>query len=385
VASSSFNGSLGFCPLGCSVCSSDTVCTNCLPGFSLNVTVCLQCDKSCLTCNITNTLECFSCQPGQNLFSGKCLSCSDIHCDNCEKNNEFCLTCKPGFTSVNGICFACADNCVKCDIIGPSFCDEDKCDIGFARIRLDKCGQCLLGCSKCLTTNVATCMQCPDGTYSASGSLCILCPVGCSVCTSNVTCSTCFKGYEISNSTCVKSCSFPCLTCDANLTCLTCFTGYALNNLTNSCDPSVSCSATNSCSLCPLGYALINHTCLKCSETSCLRCNPTNLAECRLCNETYFLDTDNSNCSSCLSPCLTCLNSKVCVSCVKGFLMGEINSIPNGICSACNSNCATCIKTATFCTSCSANFSLVGVKCVSNANIGFNLTFKSRTAPNSKT
>lgn len=60
--------------------------------------------------------------------------------------------------------------------------------------------------------------------------------------------------------------------------------------------------------------------------------------------------------------------------------MPEVNGLPTGQCIPCDSNCATCAKTPAFCLSCPSGSSLVALKCISNQNIGFSLTFSSPTA-----
>jgi len=173
---------------------------------------------------------------------------------------------------VNGICERCARNCFKCDNTGPDFCDVGMCVTGYVRVRPDSCTQCLLGCTNCLSTNIATCLSCSPGTYASSATLCILCPTGCATCSSNSTCTSCQLGFTLSGSTCDRACPFPCATCDASLNCLTCFGGYSVNS--SKCVSDVSCTTTTSCSECPLGYALNTNVCVHCSSTGCLRCNP---------------------------------------------------------------------------------------------------------------
>jgi len=381
IATADLGGVMTLCPIGCATCTSATVCTTCLAGFAFQSNACVQCDKSCLTCSTSDPTECLSCTSSQNLYSGRCLSCSDTNCVNCKNNNEFCLKCKPGYTSVDGVCTACTTNCLQCDTAGAGLCDIGKCAVGFTRIRLDSCAQCLLGCSSCLSTNITTCLSCPAGTYAASSSLCILCATGCSACSSGSVCTQCSKGYELSGNTCVQSCSFPCATCNADLTCLTCYGGYSLSS--GACVSSVACSADNSCTDCPLGYSLNTNICVQCTASNCQRCNPSTPSQCKLCSSTTYLDTTALTCIACTTPCLSCLNSDICTTCANGYLMQMNDNTPSGKCIACDSNCATCSETPTYCTSCPTGYSLTALKCISNQNIGFNITFSSPTAASS--
>jgi hypothetical protein len=60
--------------------------------------------------------------------------------------------------------------------------------------------------------------------------------------------------------------------------------------------------------------------------------------------------------------------------------MQTINNLATGKCVACDSNCATCANSPAYCLSCPTGSSLIAVKCLSNQNIGFNMTFSSPTA-----
>lgn len=366
------------CPVGCAACSSSSVCSACIDGFSLEGSSCLQCDKTCRTCSLILATECTSCFPGQNLYSGKCLSCSDTLCLNCQNNYEFCLKCKPGYTAVNGVCKACAANCMSCDTAGANYCDINGCLTGFTRLRLDVCGQCLVGCSSCSPTDVSTCLGCLPGTYSSDTNKCTICPSACETCTDASTCQTCKMGYELSGSSCVSACAFPCATCYPNGECQTCFGGYLLTG--TSCNSDLSCNTDSSCTNCPLGYSLSSGLCAHCTSSNCLRCNPDTVSECYLCSDGYFLETSTLLCSACSSPCVNCKTSDVCLSCKDGYFMQMVNNEPNGKCGACDSNCATCGGSPTHCLTCPTGSSLDGLKCISNQNIGFKLTFASPTA-----
>lgn len=149
------------------------------------------------------------------------------------------------------------------------------------------------------------------------------------------------------------------------------------------CTQTVQCNSDSSCTTCPLGYTLNAGTCSQCTASNCLRCNFGALTQCTLCNISTFLDTANNLCAACTSPCLTCQTSTVCTTCADGFFMQTLNNLPTGKCIACDSNCATCAKSPTYCLTCPTGSSLVAVKCLSNQNVGFNMTFSSPTATSS--
>lgn len=83
---------------------------------------------------------------------------------------------------------------MSCDESGPHNCDSDMCAIGYTRTRIDSCAQCLLGCGSCSSSNLGTCNNCLEGTYSDNGG-CIICPMGCAECNSATQCTVCKKGY----------------------------------------------------------------------------------------------------------------------------------------------------------------------------------------------
>ena len=111
-----------------------------------------------------------------------------------------------------------------------------------------------------------------------------------------------------------SSCVFPCLTCTDSLNCISCQIGF-LNTSTFKCDlcPSssyadytskicISCNTSLSncqicinstfCTSCFVNYYLYHATCI--NSSFCLSLSG------------YYLNTQQSTCSECLSPCKTC-------------------------------------------------------------------------------
>lgn len=120
--------------------------------------------------------------------------------------------------------------------------------------------------------------------------------------------------------------------------------------------------------------------CNECTATGCLACNFNSLSLCKLCVSGMYLVTATNLCSNCSSPCLTCQTDTVCTTCLDGYFMQAVNNLPTGKCLACSSNCATCVNTPTSCVTCPTGSNLVGLKCLSTQNVGFNLTFSSPSA-----
>lgn len=77
------------------------------------------------------------------------------------------------------------------------------------------------------------------------------------------------------------------------------------------------------------------------------------------CPSVYYYSSKDSNayiCLSCISPCLTCLNSSYCLSCVPGYMLS------NGLCStSCtasyyfNTTIVSCASCSSFCLICNSN------------------------------
>jgi len=92
------------------------------------------------------------------------------------------------------------------------------------------------------------------------------------------------------------------------------------------------------------------------------------------CPNSYYSDNSTSSCKSCISPCKTCTNQTACLSCSQGFWNGStcINSCLSGyfgdtinfICSICSSSCLTCINSATACTSCNSSLIYYNMECL---------------------
>lgn len=209
---------------------------------------------------------------------------------------------------------------------------------------------------------------------------CTACSVYCTSCTS-VGCNTCLTGYTLnSDFTCSLTCQYPCSTCvkGSPTKCSSCLAAYSFNNQTQSCTPVTSCQG-DSCtiSICPSGYILSNNKCLNCTQTNCARCTITgNQTSCTVCKNGYYLNSTTTppSCQACASKCQTCSNSSKCITCnPNGYTMQTQLADIAPVCVPCQSPCQNCYSSPSTCTSCVANYTLKGWKCMSTFNYGFNI------------
>ena len=168
-------------------------------------------------------------------------------------------------------------------------------------------GQCVLcpvGCSLCSSVTVSNCLACALGNYynEANGS-CLACSSNCAICNANG-CTSCFDKYIISaSSICISKCLDPCSTCDpANSTnCRSCVAGYDWIAKIG-CVPDLNCNRDNTCTVCPFTYSLSYQSstifsyqnCVACrSSSNCARCNPNNPSQCISCSMGTWLTSIN--------------------------------------------------------------------------------------------
>ena len=132
--------------------------------------------------------------------------------------------------------------------------------------------------------------MCQTGYYGDSNGNCTLCVAPCSTCTSVSFCLSCATNY-LTNNTCVVASLCPSGTY-ANLTSLTC----------DACSANCStCSSVSSnCTSCISPYFYFNGSCIN----SC----PSGMFQ------------NSTVCSSCVSPCQTCVSAAVCLSCSTNYL-----------------------------------------------------------------
>ena len=235
------------CPNNCLACSSASVCSLCISGYSPNSNgTCLPCLSSCRECSSQANGVCLSCGSGFYLnTAGSCTVCAASFCSSCNVNG--CNTCLPGYTltptftcakNCKAPCATCSQNsstlCTSClagytfdsttsTCVGVITCEGgcNVCPFQYALSADKQCLQCGGSCSRCLASSLTTCTSCMDGMYLSSDSSCASCPSGCDTCSSPDNCLSCQSGYtqlveSVTTSMSCIQCSQPCLQCMGN-------------------------------------------------------------------------------------------------------------------------------------------------------------------------
>lgn len=83
------------CPLGCSQCDEDSNCLTCKNGTYMENMICHSCTQACNQCDAA---QCYECLFGFSLVNTTCIQCPD-NCLNCT-NNTFCVNCLGGYDLV---------------------------------------------------------------------------------------------------------------------------------------------------------------------------------------------------------------------------------------------------------------------------------------------
>ncbi|XP_031505761.1 uncharacterized protein LOC116268094 [Nymphaea colorata] len=384
------------CVSPCNDCLSATACTSCSTGvlvFGTNTctsqcvfgqyadttTTCANCNSNCASCSSSAT-SCTSCIS----ISG---SKAYLHTD-----NTCYVNCPTGTYSsvVNG-----ANLCVAC----PTGCDTCSYTLGSVT------------CSKCKTVSSTnfylsgtSCVQkCPGGTYGGTDAngdpACVGCHSDCATCNGagasacltcssarliygTNTCGSCASGTYADSATTCAQCNTNCATCDTSATnCLTCGLIssqqsylYSDNKCYTTCPAGSykdSSSGSYLCTACPAGCAQCslvtgNVECTLCTSVAGVQFYLESKSCSSSCSSGKYGGIDSSFkpvCSSCQSPCATCLTATVCLTCSTGVLVYGTtfcsSQCPFGqyidtstTCAPCNANCASCKTSATTCTTC---------------------------------
>lgn len=143
----------------------------------------------------------------------------------------------------------------------------------------------------------------------------IICPTGCSACSSATVCTSCNQGLSLSGTTCVQ-CDKSCATCSTSnpTECYSCAPGlnlYAGACLT--CSDSLCLDCQNNyeyCVKCKPGYTSVNGVCQACTK-NCLKCDTTganycDVGECAV----GFTRVRSDSCTQCLLGCAQCLSTR---------------------------------------------------------------------------
>jgi hypothetical protein len=115
---------------------------------------------------------------------------------------------------------------------------------------------------------------------------------------------------------------------------------------------------------CATGYRLLvsGNCCSDQLNTNCADCNISNVNNCTLCIDGYYLN--NQTCKLCNSIfgnlCISCsIDGSNCTACVSGYYVNSTNNT----CVSCNStldkNCTTCAQNGAYCLTCITGYTVV--------------------------
>jgi hypothetical protein len=86
------------------------------------------------------------------------------------------------------------------------------------------------------------------------------------------------------------------------------------------CESTWSVKGDSTGCVCSNGYYLNSSICSSC-DTTCKTCTGNLITNCLSCkNNTFYLDLSNK-CTACMSPCITCNSSTICLSCISGYFL----------------------------------------------------------------
>jgi len=203
-----------------------------------------------------------------------CLSCPN-NCMVCSIQyywypySSICTICVSGYAlnSLNGNCSEimnnsmCSSKCSSC-IITNSSTNCILCLPGNTLIN-GQCVLCTVGCSIC-SSQINVCLACSVGNYlNPVNGTCLSCSPNCINCNS-ISCTDCMPNYILTAYlTCELACSYPCSTCTSGNpnACLICYAGFTYDSSTKSCLPDFSCNTYFNCSICPFGSILVSLSC----------------------------------------------------------------------------------------------------------------------------
>lgn len=87
--------------VGCQVCTSNAVCTDCVIGYYLSAQVCYSCQSALVGCeHCSDSTHCLQCNVFYQLLTNStCALCSDIYpfCQLCSNTSVECLECRVGY------------------------------------------------------------------------------------------------------------------------------------------------------------------------------------------------------------------------------------------------------------------------------------------------
>ena len=368
------------CSSGCAVCTSASVCTQCVASATRNQTTlgvcncpdgyffdtnpirfCRRCANYTLTClslqqaltcqaNFTLTNGVCTCPAGSFINAiGQCVPClngcqqcsSSTTCNACTiplflQGNECVSRCGPGYFQNGYVCTACSAGCAMCS--GPNIC--------------------LVCLSGQLSFNGFCYTNCPAGSVKANASACVECNAPCKTCTEHPSkCTSC-------QSCCGNLFNFKCLDiCPVGT--------YAINGTCQYCAYNCkACLGSNTtCTACPEGKILFNGNCYD----QCPYVMIGGVCTFNCANGLY--KTAMNECKACASQCATCSgNPNNCTTCKSTFGFSHqgscVKQCPvnylaiDGECKACNPECKGCTVTCSQCIDCAIGYYKLGATCV---------------------
>ena len=153
------------CSSNCLTCSSENVCTSCLPNQALKYDgMCVECKRNCLTCQVKEV-------GGE--YANQCTKCAEAYDIAEDTINCKFVGCPDGeyYDYDAKKCVKCMDNCNLCD-------DASTCT----------------SCAEAWKLKDKVCIfeDCPEGKYyNLDTKTCDLCPTNCTACTSPTFCTKC--------------------------------------------------------------------------------------------------------------------------------------------------------------------------------------------------
>ncbi|RXM36986.1 Proprotein convertase subtilisin/kexin type 5 [Acipenser ruthenus] len=393
------------CPDNCEACERANECLKCSSGYypsdgeciKLNCEEgevedpeyeeCMECEKGCKKCMLSDPRSCFSCKDGFYMFKTRCfegcpektynddkaMECRECHknCVSCDENqcywceegwffseNECVETCNSGFygDEESQECQPCHQTCKTC--AGPNFDDCESCP-GDQELVKGKCGDLI--------------KSCPIGSFWSAYRKCEKCDRFCKTCTAEQICTSCKTGrYLTAHQSCVTTCPEKTFASLENGKCEGCAEGCAeCSKEKNNCQKCLVIPKhplylhEGKClSKCPSGYFEDVETCTKCSP-ECKACKDDSTS-CQACHQHYVLYqnrcmttcpdehfSEEGLCKRCTPGCKKCDEHGICSECNNHFFLHLevcVDKCPvdfyedtqSQTCSRCHSDCAEC-------------------------------------------
>ncbi|UJR30781.1 hypothetical protein I4U23_018301 [Adineta vaga] len=372
------------CKNDCASCDTTSqICSSCFDGYALKNADCVKASKQCQSNEYYdfNEKECRWCD-------SRCLTCSGLRfdqCRSCDKTSKYpnlqhhtcVISCSSGFflSKTSFQCLPCHETCLNCTSSSELACtacklgfvflaDEHRCEKHTGKpfyldIKTGETHTCHGSCAQCKGPNPSDCIACnPKTEVLLNDGHCVnQCPESFYKSEN--------KAIEYETNVCLP-CSIGCTMCTNANQCRRCneSKGYKLMNeiCVPTCKPGTFLS-NDHCELC-------QKPCITCmNSTSCLTCVDQLLLlndQCiEQCPEGYY--QYDQQCLQCHSICETCIGPAEddCKTCANGFTFNEkerkcLSSCPNGnyfdknenACKLCTNNCLECLSPGSYCRQC---------------------------------